>query len=396
MSVFRAGMPRPRMAAVLTIGFRPFFLAATVWAAIALALWVGMLQGEINLPTRFAPVSWHIHEMLFGFVLASMAGFLLTAIPAWTGRQPIARWRLAVLAGLWALGRAVTLVSGLLPAWLAIVADLAFPVALCAVVAHEITTARNWRNLGVVLPLGLFSTADLLMHLEAADVAVPGGLGWRLGIAAPIILISVIAGRIVPAFTRNWLAACGRGPLPVESNWLDRVALGVLPVAMIGWACLPLWRPVGDLLILAGLLHGVRLSRWRGAATAREMLLLVLHVAYAWLVLGLVMLGLALLLPAVPLPAALHALTAGAIATMILAVMTRVTLGHTGRTLTANGATIAIYVFVVLAALFRIAAATAAAAAMPLLMFSAALWIAAFGAFTIVYGRMLLGEHREV
>ena len=225
---------------------------------------------------------------------------------------------------------------------------------------------------------------------------MPAGLGWRLGLAAPVILISVIAGRIVPAFTRNWLAARGSRELPARSDWLDRTALAVLAVAMIGWACFPAWRPLGYLLVLAGLLHGIRLARWRGAATAREKLLLILHIAYAWLVLGVALLGLALLAPAVPLPAALHALTAGAIATMILAVMTRVTLGHTGRALTADGATMAIYALVMLAALLRIAAAVAGAAiATPLLTLSAAAWIGAFGAFAIVYGRMLAAPRAD-
>lgn len=395
MDASHASMSQSRTTLVLSAGFRPFFLAASLWAAVALALWVGALQGGISLPTRFAPVAWHAHEMLFGFVLASVAGFVLTAVPAWTGRRPVGGWPLAGLAGLWLLGRIVTLLSALMPAWLAIAADLSFPVALCVVVAREIVLARNWRNLGVVATVGVFGVADLLMQLEAAHVSVPPGLGWRLGLAAPVILISVIAGRITPAFTRNWLASRGVRTLPARSDRLDRAALTVLPVALIGWAVLPDWRPLGDLLILAGLLHGLRLSRWRGLASRPEKLLLILHVAYAWLVPGLVGLGLSLLFPAVPLTAALHALVAGAVATMILAVMTRVTLGHTGRVLTASNATVAIYALVTLAALLRVAAALAATARMPLLMLAAAAWISAFGTFAIIYGRMLLAPRAD-
>ncbi len=380
---------------VLSAGFRPFFLAASLWAAVAVALWVAVLQGGIELPTRFAPAAWHVHEMLFGFVLAGVAGFLLTAIPSWTGRRPVRGGRLAGLTLLWLLGRLATLVSALLPAWLAIAADLSFPVALAAVVAWEIVRAGNWRNLGVVAAVGLFGVADLLMSLEAADVTVPEGLGWRLGLAAPVILIPVIAGRITPAFTRNWLVSHGVRNLPARSDWLDRAALTVLPVALLGWAVLPGLRPLGYLLILAGLLHGLRLSRWRGLASRPEKLLLVLHLAYAWLVPGLVGLGLSLLLPAVPMPAALHALAAGAVATMILGVMTRVTLGHTGRILTASNATVAIYVLITLAALLRVAAGLTATARMPLLLLAAAAWIGAFGAFAIVYGRMLLAPRAD-
>jgi uncharacterized protein involved in response to NO len=167
--------------AVLLYGFRPMFLAAASWAIVALALWLGMFFGAIQLPTRFDPMSWHIHEMLFGFVMAAVAGFLLTAIPNWTGRLPVRGPRLAVLASLWLLGRVACLVSADLPAWLAIIADLAFPTGLLSVAMREIITGRNWRNLPVTAPLGLFIVADLLMHLEGLGVAVPTGLGWARG-----------------------------------------------------------------------------------------------------------------------------------------------------------------------------------------------------------------------
>ncbi len=190
----------------LTQGFRPFFLAAGLWAAAALMLWMVMLATGTALPSRFDPLSWHIHEMLFGFVMAAVAGFLLTAIPNWTKRLPIRGFPLALLAGLWLLGRIGCLISALVPAWLAVAADLAFPVVLATVVAREIITSKNWRNLPIVASVTVLGIANLLMHLEADGVAVPTGLGWRLGLAAVIVLISVMAGRIVPSFTRNWLA----------------------------------------------------------------------------------------------------------------------------------------------------------------------------------------------
>ena len=175
----------------------------------------------LQLPTRFDPLAWHIHEMLFGFVMAAVAGFLLTAIPNWTGRLPVRGRPLAMLAGLWLLGRIACLISADLPAWLAIVADLSFPVALLAVAAREIIAGRNWRNLPMTAPLGIFIIADLLMHLESLDIAVPVGLGWRLGLAAPILLISVIGGRIIPSFTRNWLSKRHSARLPA-APWRDR------------------------------------------------------------------------------------------------------------------------------------------------------------------------------
>ncbi len=389
-----AAMGRRYVPPFLSFGFRPFFLAAATWAAIALTLWVCMLGGRLNLPTRFDPVGWHIHEMLFGFVMASVAGFLLTAIPSWTGRPPVNGGRLALLAALWLLGRIACLGSLVAPAWVAIAADLSFPTVLFIVVAHEIVAARNWRNLAILVPVGLFAVANLIMHFEAIGIVAPSGLGWRLGLVCALVLISAIAGRIVPAFTRNWLLSHGHQKLPVPRNWVDRAALGVLHAGLLCWALTPDLHAIGYLLIIAGALNAWRLARWRGAATVSEPLLLILHVGYAWLAVGVAALGVALLVSSVPISAAIHALTAGAIGTMILAVMTRATLGHTGRALMADRATVAIYVLVNLAALSRIGAARAGVAFMPLLIGSSTCWIAAFCLFDIVYGRMLVTSAR--
>jgi uncharacterized protein involved in response to NO len=342
------------------------------------------------LPSRFDPLTWHIHEMLFGFVMAAVAGFLLTAIPNWTGRLPVRGWPLAVLVGLWLLGRVACLVSALVPGWIAIVVDLSFPVALVVVVAREIIAGGSWRNLPMVAPVMVLGIANLLMHLESEGVALPAGLGWRLGIAAVIVLISVVAGRIVPSFTRNWLATRKYSNLPAAHGFVDRVALGTLHTGLIGWAFLPAFRPIGLLLLLGAALNLWRLLRWRGGATVAEPLLLILHIGYAWLVLGAALLGLAVLDDGLPISAAIHALTAGAIGTMILAVMTRVTRGHTGRDLAADRFTSVIYIFVTFAAITRVTAAFCAEWIMPLLVVSAGCWIAAFGGFVLCYWPMLL------
>lgn len=376
--------------AFLSYGFRPFFLAAGVWSAAALALWIAMLLTGTALPSRFDPLAWHVHEMLFGFVLAAVAGFLLTAIPSWTGRLPVSGLPLALLAGLWLLGRVVCLVSALVPAWLAAAADLAFPAALAAVVAHEIVASRNWRNLPIVAPVAVLGISDLLMHLESDGIAWSAGLGWRLGLAAAIALISVVAGRIVPSFTRNWLVPRHSASLPAAPGWIDRAALGVLHAGLFGWAFAPEFRPCGILLVLGALLNLWRLLRWRGWSTLAEPLLLVLHLGYGWLVLGAALLGLASLGYEVPASAAIHALTAGAVGTMILAVMTRAARGHTGRSLTADRVTTAIYILVTLAAFVRVAAGFGAGWTMPLLIGSAGLWVAAFGLFACSYGPMLI------
>ena len=382
------------MAPLLTAGFRPFFLAAATWSAASMALWLSLLAGGIDLPSRFDPMSWHIHEMLFGFIMAAIGGFLLTAIPNWTNRAPVAGTPLAVLAALWLLGRLVCLTSALVPGWFAPVADLAFAVALEAVAARELIVAGNRRNYPLLAPVIVLAIANLLMHLQALGVAIPIGLGWRLGVAAVIMLISVIGGRIVPAFTRNWLMTRGVSAVPPPAGMLDRVALGTLHVGMIGWAFLPDWQPMGILLLATAVLHAARLGTWRGVATLPEPMLLILHVGYLWLVAGVALLGLSVLTNAVPAAAAVHALTAGAIGTMILAVMTRAILGHTGRALHADAATITLYALVSTSAVLRIAAAWSIEAHADLIEFSGMAWIGAFALFLAKYGPMLVAPRR--
>ena len=381
---------REALPAVLLYAFRPMFLAAGSWAVIALALWLSMFFGYVQLPTRFGPLSWHVHEMLFGFVMAAVTGFLLTAIPNWTGRLPVRGLRLAALATLWLLGRLACLFSADLPAWLAVLIDLSFPATLLLVAACEIIAGKNWRNLPMTAPLAVFVIANLLMHLESLNAPVPSGLGWRLGIAAPIILISVIGGRIIPSFTRNWLFKRKSPRLPAPATHFDTTCVAALALAFIVWAFVPDHYVTGALLIAAALLNAVRLSRWAGWASWPEKLLFILHVSYAWVALGTALLGLSIFNIGVPTSSAIHALTAGAIAVMILAVMPRVTLGHTGRDLVAGRATVAVFVLINGAAVFRICASWHTALMASLLLVAGALWIAAFGLFEMIYGPMLL------
>src|SRR5579863_2954883 len=250
MSFGPGGVESPATPTLLAQGFRPFFVAAGLWSAAALAAWIVMFVSGTTLPSRFDPLAWHVHEMLFGFVMAVVAGFLLTAIPNWTGRPPVSGGLLASLAGLWLLGRISCLASALVSPWLAVAADLSFPVVLLGVVAHEIVAGRNWRNLPIVAAVSIFGVADLLMHLEAGGIAVPAGLGWRLGLTAAIVLISVVAGRIVPSFTRNWLVRREASNLPASHGWVDRAALCTLHAGLLGWTFFPTVRVVGPLLLL--------------------------------------------------------------------------------------------------------------------------------------------------
>jgi uncharacterized protein involved in response to NO len=386
--------------ALLSLAFRPFFLAASLWAAVALALWIALLFSAATLPSRFNPLEWHIHEMLFGFVLAAIAGFMLTAIPTWTGRRPVQGATLGALALLWLLGRIACATSALMPLWLAATIDLAFPFALCALAAREIFAAHNWRNLAMPLPIGVLGVADLLMYLAHAGIAIEPGLGWRLGLAGILMLISVVGGRIIPAFTRNWLlkrpgsigAGAGAPALPSPTALPDITALGTLHAGLLAWAFFPSYPFTGALLVLAAALNLWRLARWRGIATFAEPLLTILHAGYGWVVIGTALLGVSALTGAVPVTAAIHALTAGAIGTMIVAVMTRVALGHTGRALHADGFTVLIYLLVTLAAALRVAAEFDARRFLLLIDLSAAAWVSGFLLFAVLYGPMLFAR----
>ena len=384
---------KARMAAsppVLRGGFRPFFLACALWAIFALPIWLVSLLGGFELPSAMDPLTWHRHEMLFGFVGAAVAGFLLTAIPNWTGRLPIAGWPLAALALLWLAGRLAVMWSAATGPTLAAGIDVALWLVLAFVGAREILAAKN-RNLPLVAMVLLFGLANALDHAGANGVIADGDLGMRAGIALVILMISVIGGRIVPSFTRNWLAKQGhKEGLPGQPGRFDLAVILVTAAALIGWIVAPAAPTVGALLLLAALLQLVRLARWRGWRTVSDRLVLILHVGYLWLPIGLALLGANLLGLALPRSAAIHALTAGAMATMILAVMTRATLGHTGRALTASTTTQLAYLLITVGAAVRVLAPLGVVGYRAGMETAGALWIAAFALFLVVYGPMLV------
>ena len=387
--------PIPRLrpqagAAVLAYGFRPFFLAAGVTAALALAVWLVDLAGGPTLPSAFPPMVWHGHEMLFGFAVAAIAGFLLTAIPNWTGRLPVQGTPLLVLVLLWLAGRLAVAFSQVIGVWPAAVIDLAFLAAMLFVVAREIVAGNNRRNLPMVAGLGLL-LANALMHAEAAGVAVPEGSGRRLAISVITLLIALIGGRIVPSFTRNWLAKNRPGlPPPAPTNRFDQGALTTTVLALLAWVLLPATLLSAALLAVAAVANAVRLGRWQGWRTVADPLVVVLHVGYAWVPIGLALLAIGQASGGPPEIAALHGLTAGAMGTMTLAVMTRATLGHTGRTLHAGPGTIAVFVLVTVAAVARAVATFMPEAWTPLVWTAGLAWIAAFAGFVAIYGPMLL------
>jgi len=378
--------------ALLRQGFRPFFLFAGIWAPLGLVLTFARLQGWIAVPSAFDPLAWHFHEMLYGYVAAAIAGFLLTAIPNWTGRMPLHGMPLLALASLWLAGRLAMASSGLIGAGLAGIVDVTFLAALVALVLREITSGGNWRNLPVAAIVGLFALSNLLSHAEALDWLPDDGLGKRLGIAVVIALISLIGGRITPSFTRNWLVKQDANSLPAQFGVVDRLALALTLTAVLVWVIAP-DTSVGAILLAAAALASIlRLVRWQGSATRCEPLLLVLHVGYLWISVGLALLALGHWLIGLPETAALHALTIGAMGTMTLAVMSRATLGHTGRALVAGPGLTAAFALISLAATSRVLAVVWDSAAQLLLMLTAASWIGAYLCFLAVCAPMVLGR----
>lgn len=372
--------------ALFSFGFRPFFLGAAIWAALALPLW---LWAHLGGPAAaMIDRDWHVHEMLFGYVGGVVAGFLLTAVPNWTGRLPVIGAPLAALAALWVAGRLAMLLGTAQPA--AAMVDAAFLVVFAGVVWREVLAGRNWRNLPVALMVTLLALANLAFHSRLFWPEL-GPAAERGAVAMIAMLIAFIGGRTVPSFTRNWMVQVGRTPLPAQADRLDQAGVVLVAAAAACWITVPDLRLTGVALCLGGLATLIRLSRWRTRQVLSEPLLWSLHAGYGWLGLGLILAGAHIFAPAiVPRTAGIHALMTGAAGVMTLAMMTRATLGHTGRERLADRMTVALYAAMNLAAGCRVAAAFVPGAANALLVAAAIFWVAAFGLFVVRYGPMLL------
>jgi uncharacterized protein involved in response to NO len=375
--------------AILRGGFRPFFFLGAMWAVIALVLWMLAFSGGLALPSGFEPLIWHRHEMLFGFVGAIVAGFLLTAIPNWTGRLPIAGWPLGGLVALWAAARTSVLCSAWTGIATAAVIDVGFYLALAGLAAREVLASKN-RNLPVVAMVLLMGVANAADHAGAAGVLPDVDVGIHAGISIVVMLISLIGGRIIPSFTRNWMTKQGMTlRLPTQPTRLDAAVVATTAAALLGWIARPDSALVGGLLVAAGGAQALRLSRWGGLRTLRDPLVFILHVGYSWIPIGLFLLGASVLGTSIPKSAAIHAFTAGAMPTMILAVMTRAILGHTGRQLTANPTTVLIYALITLGAAVRVATPFGILEYSIGMQAAALMWAGAFVLFLISFGPIL-------
>jgi len=374
--------------AILSYGFRPFFLAGGLWAGLVIALWLPFLSGNLVLPTMLSPVDWHLHELVYGYVPAVIAGFLFTAVPNWTGRLPITGRPLLLLFLTWIAGRVAIMFSGVIGLGVAAAIDMVFITALVAIIGREVAAGKNKRNLKVVAVVGLLLIGNALFHLEIM-VAKGTNYGVRLGVAATVLLIMIIGGRIIPSFTHNWLARQGSGRMPQQFSQFDGIVMMASGVALLCWVAAPAFVATGLISLVAAGLNIARLSRWCGNRTLGEPLVFVLHVAYAFVPLGFLLVGIAALVPgALNAAGAMHAWTVGSVGLTTLAVMTRASLGHTGRPLVATAPIQLLYISVFVAAVARVAAAFDVGRE-PLLYVSAAAWVLAFFGFAVVYWPVL-------
>lgn len=379
-------------APLLSAGFRPFFLLGALYAGLSILVWIPAFHGRLEIASAFVPRDWHIHEMLYGFLSAVVTGFLFTAIPNWTGRLPIRGLPLLALVLLWIAGRVAVTFSAYTGWFVAMLVDASFLALVVLAAAREIAAGKNWRNLPVVGIVGCLLIGNVAFHLEARYV-VMADISIRIGVAVIVLLLSLIGGRIIPSFTRNWLVRENPGRLPVPFGRFDKMVLVLTVAALLLWIARPLDSVTALFLLVAGLLHIVRLARWAGDRTVREGLLVILHIGYAFVPAGFLLTAAAGFKDMAP-SAGLHAWMAGAAGVMTLAVMSRATLGHTGQALHASKATLLIYALVIVSALLRIGAVLMPGI-VPLLHTAALAWALAFIGFAIVYGPVLIGYRKK-
>ena len=379
-----------RFPPVLGYGFRPFFLAAGLAALVLVPWWAASFTLGVPLPTSWPPMLWHSHEMVFGFIAAAIAGFLLTAVPSWTGQKGFAGRPLLLLSALWVAARLMIASASYWPPVLTAAVDLTFLPSLAALIVRPLLRSQN-RNTPLLLVLGLLWVADLIFHVALIRHDPPLALHAILvAIDVVLVLVTVIGGRIVPAFT-----AAALRPMGLQGEVASRTFLTIAAVAgMVGVTLGDVFAPEGH---LAGVLAGIaaviqawRLTQWGAHKTLRQPIVWILHLAYLWLPVGLGLKAVALLNGAAFSAFWLHALSIGVLSTMILAVMTRASLGHTGRPLVVHPVTTASYFLLAGAALIRVFGLATLKVSYPMVVAGAAfLWTAAFLLFVVVYAPIL-------
>ncbi|NOS76877.1 MAG: NnrS family protein [Nitrospira sp.] len=374
--------------AFLSYGFRPFFLSAALFAGIAIPVWALILSGTTETSFRLASRDWHVHEMLFGFLPAVITGFLLTAMPNWTDRPPLRGTPLLALVTLWLAGRLTIAMPWPTP-FVAAFIDAGYLAVLAAIVWREIVAGKAWDRTPIGIVISLYACANILFHVLAQD-GNETDFPERMAVALMILLLTLIGGRVTPGFTSDYLSERGLPDQLPSFSRFDGAAILLTAMAALNWTIQPLAMVTGWLLIAAGLANVIRLSQWRGWLTWREPIVLILHVGYGWLSLALLILGGATLEFGLKPADAVHALTTGAVGAMTMAVMTRASLGHTGRPKQADHLTVLIYMLVNLGALLRVFGPTIGLPTTLILGTAAAAWSSAYLLFAVTYGPYLI------
>jgi len=377
-------------------GFRPFFLLAGLYAFAIVPVWLYFYAHHGASFGTLPMMYWHSHEMLYGFVIAAIAGFLLTAVPSWTGTRGFGGMPLVMLVVMWIAGRIAMAGAGSAPFWLMAAAELALLPALAALLGPPLVRSEN-RNALLLVVLGVLWLADaaFLVSLHRGDVAL-ATLAMNFAINMVLLLVTVIGGRIVPAFTGNALHRRGEKSQVITRAWLEKTVIGSMAAIAIVDALSPNSITSGVLAGIAALAHAYRVSGWRGFRTRSESILWVLHVAYAWLPIGLALKALWLLGGASFAMKWQHALAMGVFGTMILAVMTRASLGHTGRPLAVSRAITVAYVLLTLAVLVRVFGGAIWPERYLLAVSVAGIaWMASFLVYLAVYTPILVGPRAD-
>ncbi len=374
--------------AFFSYGFRPFFLGAALFAGVAVPLWILVLAGIDDQTFLYPARDWHVHEMVFGFLPAVITGFLLTAIPNWTDRPPIRGYELMLLSILWLAGRLLIAMPWFTPLVSAMV-DAGFLIAVAGLVWREIARSKSWDRAPMGILVSLLAGANILFHvqtLSGAETDRPE----RMALAMVMLLLTLIGGKLIPTFTGELLTNAGRAEQPASFSRYDGLSIAFVGFAVLSWIVQPHSMVTGWLFAIAGVANLGRLVRWYGWVTWREPLVLILHVGYGWFALSLFILGVSILGIGLAQEDAVHAFTSGAVGAMTLAVMTRASLGHTGRPRHAGPLTVLIYVLVNVGAALRVFGPMTGLPTNLLLGVAAGSWSGAYLLFAMVYGPFLL------
>lgn len=379
---------RDRGPAIFSYGFRPFFLSAALFAGAVVPVWILTLAGFSDFVFFLPSRDWHVHEMLFGFLPAVITGFLLTAIPNWTDRPPIKGIGLTGLWLLWLAGRLLLLIPWVTPL-LAVIVDAAFLAVVSSLVWREIAAAKRWFHIPVGVLISLYAFSNISFSILSMS-GLPTDLPERMAISVMMVLLALIGGRVTPNFTGEFLSQLGEPRQPPPFSRFDVLSLALIAVAAVVWTIQPQTFTTGWILLAAGVINLGRLLRWYGWLTWREPLVLVLHLGYGWLVIALLALGCSIIGLGLDTAEAVHALTTGAVGVMTLAVMTRASLGHTGRPRHAGSLTVVIYILVTLGALLRVLGPSTGFPTITVFGVATLCWCGAYLLFAAVYGPFLI------